>query len=208
VILEQIEVGYMQNFVYVVGDPTTAEGFVVDPAFEPEKILNVAKKIGIEINKIFLTHHHSDHVNAASLLKAKTGAKVFAHTASEQLLKGIVDVDASVSDGEIIRVGDKENLKVLHTPGHAPGAICLIIGDRWLITGDTLFVGNCGRTDLPGGNSRQLYESLNRLKLLPDELEILPGHNYGPAKSRSLGNEKRLNPMLKASNFDEFDALP
>ena len=198
----------MGNFVYIGGDPATREGFVVDPAFEPEKILAAAKKLGVDVNRVFLTHHHSDHVNGAMYIKARAGAKILAHEGTERFLKGNVSIDQVVTDGEIIKLGKNLTVKIIHTPGHSPGGICLLVADKWLVTGDTLFIGNCGRTDLNGGDSRLLYESLKKIKALPDSLIIFPGHDYGPAKSRTLGEEKKLSPVLKAVAFEDFDALP
>jgi len=207
-LFELVKVGGMGNHSYVIGAREGGEGIIVDPAFETEKILDVAKRLKLDITRILLTHHHFDHVNAASAVKARTGAKILAHAETGPLLKGDASLDGTVSDGEVLKLGNEDAVRIIHTPGHAPGGICLVVGDRWLITGDTLFIGNCGRTDLPGGNPKTLFESLCRLRELPDALTVMPGHDYGPAPTRTLGEEKRLNPALAAPTFEAFDALP
>lgn len=206
-ILEPVKVGGMGNHAYVIGACEGGEGIIVDPSFEAEKILAVAKRLKLDITRILLTHHHFDHVNAAATVKARTGAKILAHAETGRLLNGDASLDGTVDDGELIKLGEG-TVRIIHTPGHAPGGICLVVGDRWLVTGDTLFIGNCGRTDLPGGNPRKLFESLQRLRALPDALMVMPGHDYGPAPTRSLGEEKRLNPALATETFEAFDALP
>lgn len=207
-IFEQLSVGTMDNYVYLVGDPKTRDGFVVDPAFDAEKILEAARRLKVNLNRIVLTHDHYDHVNAAMMVKAKTGAKILAHPTCEQRLRGTVTVDGPLNDGDEFTLEGGQKIRVIHTPGHTPGGICLIVDDKWLITGDTLFVGNCGRTDLPGGSPRELFGSLSKLKALPEQLLVMPGHNYGPAPSRVLKDEKRLNPAMAADSFEAFDALP
>ena len=207
-LLERVTVGEMGNHAYVIGSRESGEGIIVDPAFEAEKILAVAKRLGLDITRIILTHHHFDHVNAAAAVKARTGAKVLAHAETGRLLKGDASLDGTLADGDRLELASGSVVRVLHTPGHAPGSICLVVGDRWLVTGDTLFIGNCGRTDLPGGNPRALFESLRRLRELPDALLVMPGHDYGPVPSRTLGEEKRLNPAMNAPSFEVFDALP
>ncbi|MBF0408435.1 MAG: MBL fold metallo-hydrolase [Candidatus Riflebacteria bacterium] len=208
-LFEQIQVGRMGNYAYLVGTQTAGEALVVDPGFDSEKILNAAKKHELKIRYIILTHHHYDHVDTAMSLKSVTGAEILAHEETERLLKGKVKIDRNLSDGEsfMLEASDAE-IKVLHTPGHAPGSICLVIDNKWLITGDTLFIGTCGRTDLPGGNSRVLFESMQKIKALPDHLIVMSGHDYGSVSKRSLGEEKKLNPVLISSDFEAFDILP
>lgn len=204
-IFEQFIVGSMQNFCYIFADKDTLEGFVVDPAFDPEQILNKIKQHKINLTRIILTHHHFDHINAATRVKASTGAKVCCHP--QTVLQGEVDRDILLEDNDSFKVGEK-TVKCFHTPGHAPGSICLQVDDKWLITGDTLFIGNCGRADLQDSNPEDLFTSLQRLKKLPDNLMVCSGHNYGAAKARTLAEEKAQNPALKAKNLDEFMRVP
>ncbi len=206
-VMEQLRLGPGANFVYVFGTGEGGEGFVVDPGAEPDRILTCVKAHRLDITRIILTHHHHDHVGAAATLKARTGAKILAHAATRPYLRGEISLDGTLADGEGFAFGDHE-VRVIHTPGHTPGGICLVVADRWLVTGDTLFIGNCGRTDLPGGDAHALYNSLQSLKRLPDHLVILPGHDYGDAPSRTLGEEKSRNPTLRAATFGEFQAIP
>lgn len=206
-LFEQIQVGGMGNFAYLFADQEGGEGCLVDPAHDAGKLLEQIKKHRLNLTRILLTHHHYDHLNAAMGVKARTGARLLAHEETARMATGSVSLDAHLTDGDSFAVG-AETVHVLHTPGHAPGGLCFVVGGTWLITGDTLFVGNCGRTDLPGGDPRTLFESLQRLKQLPDALQVCSGHDYGPAPMRSLGEEKKLNPVLRATTFAEFEAVP
>lgn len=206
-LFEQISVGGMGNFAYLCADREGGEACLVDPAHDAEKLLARAKELKLNVTRILLTHHHFDHLNAAMTMKARTGARVLAHAETARLAAGSVSVDDHLADGDSFSLGS-ETVQVLHTPGHAPGSLCFVIGGQWLITGDTLFVDNCGRTDLPGGDPRVLFESLQRLKQLPDTLVVCSGHNYGSVPTRTLGEEKRRNPVLKATTYAEFDAVP
>lgn len=207
-IFVQLPVGKMQNYSYLFADPMTHEGFVVDPAFDPEKILAAIKEHGINLTRIILTHHHFDHINATVAIKAHTGAEVICHRETATLLQGGAAYDRLIDDGYKFKLGTTAKVLCLHTPGHAPGSLCMVVNDQWLVTADTLFVGDCGRADLPRSNPEHLFNSLQRLKQLPDQLLVCPGHNYGPAPMRSLGEEKRSNPALMAASFQEFLKLP
>lgn len=206
-IFEQFEVGNMDNYCYLFADKESKKGFIIDPAFDAEKILATIKRHGIRLTHIILTHHHYDHVNATRGVKDSTKAVVLCHKKTAELVHGQVDHDGLLEDGDNFEFG-KNSAKILHTPGHAPGSICLIIENKWLITGDTLFVGDCGRADLEGSNPRDLFNSLQKIKELPDHLVVCPGHNYGPVPTRALGEEKRLNPALKAATLNEFMGIP
>jgi len=199
----QIGIGSMENFSYLFADENSKEGMLIDPAFDHEKLCQVIKKESINLTRIVLTHHHYDHVNAANAVKARTGAEIFCHRETVGLLRGGAAHDKLIDDGDHFMVGENE-VKVIHTPGHAPGSLCLIVADRWLITGDTLFVGDCGRSDLPGGDFAALFGSLQKIKQLPDHLIVCSGHNYGSEKLRQLGDEKRLNPVLLAPDLEAF----
>lgn len=202
-IFEQMVVGNMANFSYIFADETTREGLLVDPAFDHEKLCRFLKENSINLTHIVLTHHHFDHVNAAEAVKARTGAEIFCHSETVPLLHGSAAYDRLLNDGDTFRIGS-ESIRIIHTPGHAPGSICLVVAEKWLITGDTLFIGDCGRSDLPGGDFKILYKSLQKLKSLPDHLIVCSGHNYGPARLRTLGEEKELNPVLTAKSLEDF----
>lgn len=199
---KRLELGPMVNFVYVVGDLKTRKVAVVDPAWEVETILKVVQADQVEISDIFLTHGHPDHANGVEALAQATGASIWLHEL-ERPWEGTWDQRAGkVRDGEVRKVGNLE-FEFLHTPGHTEGSVCIRVEGR-LLTGDTLFVGACGRTDLPGGDSAKLYASLQRLAKLPESLEVLPGHGYGPASSSTIGQEKELNPFMTCSLKDRF----
>jgi glyoxylase-like metal-dependent hydrolase (beta-lactamase superfamily II) len=207
-IFEQISVGKMQNYSYLFADPVSREGVVIDPAFDHDKILAIIREKNIDLKKIILSHHHFDHINATTEVKSHTGAEVICHRDTAPLLHGGASYDRLIDDGFSFKIGDSITALCLHTPGHAPGSLCLVINDQWLVTADTLFIGDCGRADLPGSDPAALFTSLQRLKKLPDHLIVCPGHNYGPAPTRTLGEEKRSNRTLLAANLDEFYKLP
>lgn len=206
-IFEQLSIGDMHNYSYIFADQQSREGFVVDPAFDHQKILDSIKKHKINLTRIILTHHHFDHINAANAVKAQSGAEIICHRETAPLLHGAAASDRLIDDGYSFSVGNNKVI-CLHTPGHAPGSLCLIVADKWLVSGDTLFVNDCGRADLSGSNPKDLFASLQRLKSLPDHLVLCPGHNYGPSPTRTLGEEKRLNPAMLAATFADFCEVP
>jgi glyoxylase-like metal-dependent hydrolase (beta-lactamase superfamily II) len=206
-IFEQLSIGNMHNFCYLFADPESREGFVVDPAFDHNKILAAIKKNRINLTRIVLTHHHFDHINAANQIKSQSGAEIICHRETTPLLHGAASCDRQIDDGYTFNSGVIK-VTCLHTPGHAPGSLCLIVADKWLVSGDTLFVNDCGRADLAGSDPKALFNSLQRIKTLPDHLIVCPGHNYGPSPTRTLGEEKRLNPTLVAKNYDTFCKVP
>lgn len=196
-ILEQLKIGAMENFTYLIGDEKTGEAAVVDPHGNVPYILEAAESKGLKIKYIVNTHTHWDHVAGNQELKERTGARVLTHSI------GKVTRDKGLEDEDNITLGALE-VRVLHTPGHTPDSICLLV-DGKLVTGDTLFVGNCGRTDLPGGDPGKLYDSLfGTLGKLGDEVEVYPGHDYGPTPSSTLGRERRENHAMAPRSRDEF----
>lgn len=179
----------MMNFAYLIGDSGTRLAAVVDPSGEDEKILNLIREKELKIVYVIITHSHPDHTGGILEIAAKTGARIVAHRTSR------IEHDVPVDDGSILSIGNLK-VKVIHTPGHSPDSICLLV-DGKLLTGDTLFVEGVGRTDIPGGNVRELYESLSRLIELGDDTEIYPGHDYADKSSSTIGREKRVNPFLQ-----------
>jgi len=207
-IFKQIPVGMMMNFVYVFGCEKTKKAAVVDPSADVPEILAFAEESGLEIEYIFATHGHGDHVGGVKSLADRTGAKVVVHKEDAPgLERGGIPTDVIVEDGDKVRVGEIE-VEIIHTPGHTPGSICLLAEGK-LMTGDTMFVGNCGRCDLPGGSMEQLFNSLHqRLKVLDDSVEVYPGHDYGVRPTSTIGHEKATNPTLTCSTLEEFGMVP
>jgi len=195
-IFKQVAVGSFQNFSYIIGDESTKKAALVDPAWEVEKLLQMCSDLGLTVGYVINTHSHHDHVGGNDAVSRQTGAKVVAHVSSP------VRKDISVKDGDTINVGDVD-VKVIHTPGHCPDHICLLFESK-LLTGDTLFVGECGRTDLAGGNSGEMYDSLNKLLKLDDKIEVYPGHDYGSKKSSTIGYERQSNYTLKKRRREQF----
>lgn len=209
-IVEQVEVGNFAVFAYIIGCPDAGEGVIVDPAAEVDRLVTIANKRGItRITYIINTHGHADHAGGNRKLKGLTGANILIHKEDAErlsrpspLVLQLFECEASpppdrtVADGELIEFG-RRHLKVLHTPGHTPGGICLL-ADSQVVTGDTLFVGGIGRTDLPGGSFDLLIHSIQtKLATLPDETVVLPGHNYGVRPCSTIGQEKRSNPFIR-----------
>ncbi|KRT71784.1 MAG: Beta-lactamase-like protein [Candidatus Rokubacteria bacterium CSP1-6] len=209
--LKQMELGPMQNFIYLVGDPATRQCVVVDPAWEIETIVQTAAADDMTIIGALITHTHQDHVGGhlfglnipgVEELLEKVKAKVYVHKAEREFLKGFGSDLVKVDNNDTLQVG-RLGLTFLHTPGHTPGSQCFLVDGR-LISGDTLFIGSCGRTDLPGSDPSEMYYSLTqRLYKLPDETVLFPGHNYGGASS-TLGDEKRGNPFMRFPSLGEF----
>lgn len=196
----------MQNFVYILGDETSKEAAVIDAGWDVDEIIENANSEKLKITKIILTHSHFDHVQKVQELVDKTKAELYFHESDfDSIKKHVTDNSAKITklkDNDEIKVG-KVKLKIIHTPGHTQGAICLHF-DNKLITGDTLFVGAIGRTDLPGGDAIKLFESLQELKKLDDKTEIYPGHDYGETPFSTIGYEKKNNPYFMCRKKEEF----
>ncbi|MGI9567140.1 MAG: MBL fold metallo-hydrolase [Nitrosopumilus sp.] len=195
--VHQIQVGNMQNFTYIVEDETTNEAIIVDPSWDLVELELIIKRYNLKIKYIVNTHHHFDHTLGNEAMAKSTNAPIIQHEFSE------LKHDIAVKDGDFISFGHSK-LRVLHTPGHSRDSLCLI-GDDKIFSGDTLFVGNCGRVDLPGGSAKELYHSLfDVLSSLNENLIMYPGHNYGNSKTSTLGNEKITNPVLQKRTEQQF----
>ena len=197
--VEQIPVGQMQNFAYVVSDTDTGEAVIIDPSWDLAELELVINRDSLKVRYIINTHHHFDHTTGNEQMARSTGAPIAQHEASE------LYHDVPLRDGDVIRFG-KSALGVLHTPGHAKDSICLM-GDGKIFTGDTLFVGACGRVDLPGGSSRELYHSIfDVLSKVPDDVVMYPGHDYGSTPTSPMGEQKRSNPIMRPMSEEQFVA--
>ncbi len=191
---------------YLIYSDSTKDGIIVDPGGDADGIIKYIERENLNIEKIILTHGHADHIGGVIELKEALNAKVMIHKDDVELLKdgsknlsttmamGSIEIEPDIvlNDGDLIKFGELQ-AKVIHTPGHTKGGICLEIGDK-LITGDSLFAGSVGRTDLLGGNHNALIKSIKeKLLIYPDEVEVLPGHGG----SSTIGIEKKANPFLK-----------
>jgi glyoxylase-like metal-dependent hydrolase (beta-lactamase superfamily II) len=196
-IIKQFQMGSMDNFCYLVGCEQTRKAVVIDPGINPERVLSEAHKHGLDINYIVNTHGHADHTAGSAQLKRLSGAQIIIHALDAA---AVPEADIRWSDESELKVGEI-TFRVLHTPGHTPGGICLYAQEN-LFTGDTLFVGDSGRTDLPGGHRPTLAASIRRLMQLPDSTVIWPGHDYGPTPSSTIAWEKRHN--INAREYGYF----
>jgi hydroxyacylglutathione hydrolase len=186
------------NFSYIIADEATKEAAVVDSSFNASEIIRVIKSEKFNLKYLINTHGHSDHTAGNTELRSIFGAKLVAHKLSR------INHDISVEDGDALKVG-KVSIKVMYTPGHTMDSICLLVDGKKLLTGDTLFVGECGRTDFLGGSSKSMYDSLfNKLSKLSDNVEVYPGHDYGLKPSSTIGEEKKTNYTLQPRNLHEF----
>ncbi len=202
ILFKQLSLGPMENFVYIIGDQATRQVLVVDPAWEADRIIAEVGALNATLAGIFITHSHPDHINAIDdILKVQ---EVPLYVSDFEFL-GFMDSPNMVKldRNESLKIGGLE-FETLHTPGHTPGSICLKYKNV-LITGDTLFIDGCGRCDLPGGDPKQMYDSLYHvISPLPDDTVIYPGHCYGHNDSATLGDQKRSNPYLTCTSEDIF----
>ena len=206
----------MANFVYLLGDDATREVVVVDPAWDIDGLLNVIDAADYKLVGALITHYHPDHcggqlfgfrVQGIARLLEKRPCPIHVHRAERhgvQVVTGVGDGDLVVHDsGDKVRVGGVE-VELLHTPGHTPGSMCFRCGDA-LVSGDTLFLQGCGRVDLPGGDSDEMFRTLTtRIATLPDDLVVYPGHHYSPPVSASLGDVKRTNAVMRVSDLRDW----
>jgi hydroxyacylglutathione hydrolase len=196
--IEQFLVGEMDNFTYIIIDEKNRNSIIVDPSWDLEIIYDFLNKNKLDNEFIINTHSHFDHVLGNEQVVKTTGAKIIQHKASP------LKKDIEVNDDESIKFGDSQ-IKIIYTPGHSGDSICLVINDKIILTGDTLFVGSCGRIDLPGSDPVQMYYSIyNKLINLDENLIVYPGHHYGSTKTSTLRDEKKSNFVFKFHNREEF----
>jgi hydroxyacylglutathione hydrolase len=209
----QIEVGLLQNFCEILSCPETREAAVVDPAWEVDRLLRESQRLGVRITTVLVTHGHIDHVEGIDELVARTGARVVVSPREIDRMNQTIGnrhgapplAIEAVSDREIVGIG-RRGVRALATPGHTAGGTCYL-ADGFVVTGDVLFVGGCGRTDFPGGDATEMWQSLQRLARLPEETRLYPGHNYGTTATSSIGRELLENPTLRCATLEEFKAL-
>ncbi len=219
VYIEQIEIGPMQNFTYVVGCKETREVALVDPAWDVDALLDhVVEKRELRPVAALVTHYHPDHIGGdmmgqtidglATLLE-RHAMKVYVHREEEHGVRRVTGISESdvckVESGDTLRIGNVE-IEFLHTPGHTPGSQCFKIKNA-LVSGDTLFIQGCGRVDLPGADPEQMFHSLRKLADLPDDTILFPGHNYGGGANASLEETRRVNPYLRIPTLEMWREL-
>jgi hydroxyacylglutathione hydrolase len=220
----QVPVGEMANLAYLVGSRSARQALLVDPAWDVDALLDQAEADGVEVVGALVTHYHQDHVGGdlfgfriEGLGRLLERRPVPVHVQEREALglrrvTGVSESDlVRHAGGDVLELGSVR-VRLLHTPGHTPGSQCFLVEvpDRpdALVSGDTLFLGSCGRVDLPGSDPRAMFESLHHtLGRLPDETLLYPGHLYAPEGSSTMGEQKRTNPYLRVSRLDDFLAF-
>ncbi len=213
----QIQAGPHENFHYVVGCPRTKKAIVVDPAFELPRIVGIVERDGYHVDAALFTHGHWDHIGGIPEIVELGAETVYIHEAGEEHSKVLEARQAGAdvglaSDGDVIQLGDVR-IEWLHTPGHQPEGSCFLVsgkddGPRALFGGDTLFVGSCGRTDFPGGDTDAMFASMARLRALAaEDLWVMPGHHYAQHTTRTLADEVLDNPALATTHREAFGSL-
>jgi hydroxyacylglutathione hydrolase len=188
---------HSDNFTYIIADEESREAAVVDSSYNADEIIKSIKSEKLQLKYVINTHGHSDHTAGNTELHSIFGAKIIAYKQSK------IRPDLPVDEGDTLDIG-KITVKIIYTPGHSADSICLLVNNQKLLTGDTLFVGECGRTDFPGGNPKNMYESLNKLQKLNENIEVYPGHDYGLKPSSTIGEEKKSNYALQPRSLKEF----
>ncbi len=217
-IIEQIPVGPMQNFAYLVGSMKSREVVLIDPAWDIQGLLDLISERGYKLKGALVTHYHPDHcggsfgqntVDGVAELLELNPVRVYTHKLEADGVKkvtGISDTDiVKVGSGDRLEVGDIE-VEFLHTPGHTPGSQCFRI-KRALVSGDTLFVDGCGRVDLPGSNSEDMFHSIRKLAALPDDTILLPGHNSSAVPQAALGDIKESNTYMRINDVNTWKTM-
>jgi glyoxylase-like metal-dependent hydrolase (beta-lactamase superfamily II) len=205
----------MVNFVYLIGDRETKEAVAIDPAYRVDELLDTLERDGMNLTGVLATHYHADHVGGAimghsiqgirDLLEIKT-VPIHVHQDEAEWVRRSTGVGQTElvahQSGDTVEVGDVP-VQLLHTPGHTPGSQCFLV-EGMLVSGDTLFLEGCGRTDLPGSDTEAMYDSLQRLASLPDDTAVFPGHRYSQASAASLAAVKELNYVYKPSTREQW----
>ena len=217
----QVPVGEMANFAYLIGSRETRECLLVDPAWRVDALLDQAEADGMRVAGALVTHYHQDHVGGSifgmeieglARLMARAPVPVHVHAREAEGVRKVTGLSASDlvrhEGGDMLELGGLV-VRLLHTPGHTPGSQCFLVEEAGapgrLVSGDTLFLGSCGRVDLPGGDPEALFDSLrNRLGRLPDDTLLFPGHFYAAEPSSTLGEQKRTNPYLRVARLEDF----
>jgi len=205
-IVRQLELGPMENFIYIIGNPDTREGVIVDPAWDVSAILKSVGELKLKIVGALLTHTHADHCNGVADLVEETDCKVYVHEQEVGRLPDLKENLVRTQHGHRLDLGTL-SIDFIHTPGHTPGSQCFHIQNT-LVSGDTLFIDHCGRCDFPESDPEKMYESLHKtLSGFTDETTLLPGHNYADRAKitqTTLGDERIHNRYLLCQNLQDF----
>ena len=189
---------HSDNFSYIIADEDSKEAAVVDSSYNADELIRILKQEKLKLKYVINTHGHSDHTAGNTELLSYSTAKLVAHKQSK------IHYDIPVDDDDVLYVG-KISIKIIYTPGHTADSICLLLDNQKLLTGDTLFIGECGRTDLPGGNAKNMYESLfGKILKLDNDVAVFPGHDYGVMPSSTIGEQRKTNYTLKPRSLPEF----
>lgn len=209
----------MVNFSYLIGDRSTGEALIVDPAYDIEGLCAAAEADGMSITGALVTHYHPDHcggdmmgfqIEGVEALVARSSVPIHIQAAEEEWIRKVTNLAATDlvahAPGDVVTVGEIP-IELIHTPGHTPGSQCFLVDNR-LVAGDTLFLDGCGRTDLPGGNAEDLYFSLTqKLSKVPDDATLFPGHQYSAAPSASMGDTRDHNVVFRPDTAEQFLAM-
>jgi hydroxyacylglutathione hydrolase len=201
----QLEVGLLQNFCEILFCPDTREAAIVDPAWEVDRLLKEVAARNLKVTTVLVTHTHNDHIEGVGEVVAKTGAAVVVSPREADAVRGDAKALVDAVEPRDVAIGHC-GVRVLDTPGHTVGGTCFL-ADGFIVTGDLLFIGGCGRTDFRGGDTATMWRSLRRVAALPEETRVYPGHDYGPTPTSTIGHELRTNPYLLCKTFEEFRAL-
>lgn len=198
----------MVNFVYAIGDRESGDCTLIDPAYDVNSLIDTIEADGLRLTSVLATHYHPDHVGGSMMgmriegiaaLLERVNVPIHVHNAEVEWVTKVTSVSPTAlrghDSGDIVRVGDIE-ITLVHTPGHTPGSQCFLV-DGCLVSGDTLFLDGCGRTDLPGSNPSDMYDSLRTLAALPDDTIIYPGHQYSHAAHAPMGQIRTTNAIFK-----------
>jgi glyoxylase-like metal-dependent hydrolase (beta-lactamase superfamily II) len=205
----------MRNFAYLIGDRQTGDCLVVDPAYAAGDLVDTLEADGMHLSGVLVTHHHPDHVGGSMMgfdlkglaeLMERVSVPVHVNSQEAQFVSRITGIGMNDltqhEHGDKVSVGDID-IELLHTPGHTPGSQCFLLDGR-LVAGDTLFLEGCGRTDFPGGDSDEMFRSLQKLAQLPGDPTVFPGHWYSLEPSASLSEVKRSNYVYRVSDLDQW----
>ncbi|MEC8974425.1 MAG: MBL fold metallo-hydrolase, partial [Actinomycetota bacterium] len=209
----------MVNFIYLIGDRLTGEAVVIDPAYDPKGLVDIVEADGMKLTGVLATHYHPDHIGGDMMgfsisgiteLLELTSIPIHVQREEAELVDKVTGVGqenlVTHESGDKLKVGSIE-IELIHTPGHTPGSQCFLVENR-LVAGDTLFLDGCGRTDLPGGDPRQMYESLTkRLAKVPDHATLFPGHLYSPKPSQSMGETRQHNYVFAPKSPEQWMAM-